>query len=86
MNTRTASPAVAAAVSVNREIITHGSDGLLATTRDEWLAHLGRLLTDPAARCAMGAAGRKTIEARYSLRVTAPQLAGVLNAALQPKR
>ena len=76
-------PVVAAAVGVNREIITHGVNGMLAATRDEWVAHLSRLLTDAELRRTITAAGRETIEAKYSLRVTAPQLAGVLNAALR---
>ena len=78
-------PVVAAAVGVNREIINHGVNSMLATTRDEWVAHLSRLLTDAALRRQMSAAGRTTIEEKYSLRVTAPQLAGVLNAALQSR-
>ena len=78
-------PVVAAAVGVNREIITHGVDGMLASTRQEWIDHL----EPPAHRSrpcgsAWPSAGRRTIQARYSLDVTAPQLAGVLRAALHP--
>jgi glycosyltransferase involved in cell wall biosynthesis len=75
-------PVVAAAVGVNREIIEHGVNSMLASTRQEWIDHLSTLLTDPALRRSMAAAGRKTIEDRYSLRVTAPQLASVMSAAL----
>jgi glycosyltransferase involved in cell wall biosynthesis len=78
-------PVVAAAVGVNREIITHGVNGMLAATPQDWIDHLGRLLTDPDLRRGMAVAGRRTIQERYSLRVTAPQLAGVLNAALQSR-
>jgi glycosyltransferase involved in cell wall biosynthesis len=78
-------PVVAAAVGVNREIITHGVDSMLASTRQEWIDHLGRLLSDADLRQRMAVAGRRTIQARYSLDVTAPQLAGVLRAALQPQ-
>ena len=76
-------PVVAAAVGVNREIITHGVDGMLASTPREWIDHLSRLLTDADLRRRMAIAGRRTIQARYSLDVTAPQLAGVLRAAAQ---
>lgn len=75
-------PVVAAAVGVNKEIITHGVDSLLASTPQEWIEHLSRLLTDHDLRARMAAAGRRTIQARYSLDVTAPQLASVLRAAL----
>lgn len=75
-------PVVAAAVGVNREIITHGVDSMLASTRQDWIDHLSALLTDHDLRRRMASAGRHTIQSRYSLDVTAPQLAGVLNAAL----
>jgi len=81
-------PVVAAAVGVNREIIGHGINSLLASTRQEWIENLTLLLTNSDLRRSMAIAGRKTIEARYSLRVTAPQLAtvfknAVLNSAVQ---
>jgi glycosyltransferase involved in cell wall biosynthesis len=75
-------PVVAAAVGVNREIIEHGVNSMLASTRQEWIDHLSTLLTDAGLRRSMAAAGRQTIEDRYSLRVTAPQLAAVMTAAL----
>jgi glycosyltransferase involved in cell wall biosynthesis len=75
-------PVVAAAVGVNREIITDGVDSFLASTPDEWVSKLGRLLTDAGLRARMAEAGRRRIEDRYSLRVTAPALAAVLAEAL----
>lgn len=78
-------PVVASAVGVNTEIISHGVDSMLAATRQDWIDHLSRLLTDHDLRRRMAVAGRRTIQARYSLDVTAPQLAGVLRAALQPQ-
>ena len=77
-------PVVAAAVGVNRDIITHGVNSMLASTPQEWIDGLTTLLTNPELRQQMAVAGRQTIEQRYSLRVTAPQLARVLTAAAQP--
>ncbi len=74
-------PVVAAAVGVNREIIVDGENGFLAATPSEWVEKLGRLLADAELRRRMAIAGRRTIEERYSLRVTAPKLAAVLTAA-----
>ena len=76
-------PVVAAAVGVNREIVSDGQNGFLATTPSEWVEKLERLLTDGALRAGFAAAGRRTIEERYSLNVTAPRLAGVLTSALE---
>ena len=75
-------PVVAAAVGVNREIIVDGVNGFLASTRSEWVEKLTRLLSDATLRARMSAAGRRTIEERYSLQVTAPQVAAVLRSAV----
>jgi glycosyltransferase involved in cell wall biosynthesis len=76
-------PVVAAAVGVNREIIRDGENGFLVATPDEWRAKLECVLTDGALRERFARAGRQTIEERYSLRVTAPRLAGIMRAAVE---
>lgn len=77
-------PVVAAAVGVNRDIVQDGINGYLAATPSEWVDKLSRLLADADQRARFAAAGRQTIEQRYSLRVTAPTLAGILQRALRP--
>jgi len=79
-------PVVAASVGVNREIIEDGVNGFLASTEGEWVAKLECLLADPALRCRVAAAGRRTVEERYSLRVNAPQVAATLRAAAAAPR
>ena len=74
-------PVVAAAVGVNREIIEDGVNSFLASTPEEWVEKLLRLLRDAELRQRMAAAGRRTIEQQYSLNVTAPRLAEVMRAA-----
>jgi glycosyltransferase involved in cell wall biosynthesis len=76
-------PVVASPVGVNREIIQDGVNGFLAGTADEWRTKLGALLGDAALRHRIGAAGRVTIEERYSLQVNAPRVAAVLGQALE---
>ena len=71
-------PVVASPVGVNREIIQDGVNGFLASTPEEWDAKLATLIADPGLRRRIGAAGRRTIEERYSLRVNAPRMAAVL--------
>ena len=67
-------PAVCSPVGVNSEIIRDGENGLLATTDDEWVEKLSRLLRSPEERARLGRAGRATLEARYSAAVQAPRV------------
>ena len=58
-----------------------GETHLLATTDDEWLDALRRLLTDPALRARMGRAGRAYAERHYSIDAHADVLAEVIRRA-----
>lgn len=60
-------PGIASPVGVNRTIIDHGRDGLLARAPADWIAALEQLAEAPALRRAMGAAGRERVVASYSL-------------------
>ena len=77
-------PVVASAVGVNRDIIEDGVNGFLAANDAEWTDRLGRLLSDGDLRRRMGAAGRATIQARYSLHAHAPTLAATFRAVCGP--
>jgi len=74
-------PVVASPVGVNAEIVEHGVNGFLASTEADWHAALTTLLTDPALRQRMGAAGRRKVEAQYSLQVWGPRVAALLRSA-----
>jgi glycosyltransferase involved in cell wall biosynthesis len=76
-------PAVASPVGVNRDIIQHGTNGLLASTEEEWAAALERLLSDASLRRALGRAGRATVEAGYSAAVQAPRVAEIFRSAVR---
>jgi glycosyltransferase involved in cell wall biosynthesis len=71
-------PAVCSPVGVNCEILTHGANGLLAATPNQWRAALTQLLRDAALRTRLGQAGRQTIENHYALHVQAPRLVAVV--------
>lgn len=60
-------PAVASPVGVNRSIIQHGENGLLADTPNEWGKALAQLILHPARRAQLGGAARRTVETQYSL-------------------
>jgi len=61
-------PTVMSPVGVNCEIVSHGINGLLAASRDEWVEELGSLIESAERRAAIGRAGRRTVEERYSVR------------------
>ncbi|MBI5180518.1 MAG: glycosyltransferase family 4 protein [Nitrospirae bacterium] len=70
-------PSVASPVGVNKEIISDGVNGFLASSEDEWYEKLLKLCDDPELRKRMGNAGRKTVEDKYSINIWAPRLAEI---------
>lgn len=70
-------PAVVSPVGVNTTIITHGVNGFVCTTDEEWLNSLRTLISDAALRTRMGQAGRTTVEQYYSVRSNAPTFVGL---------
>jgi glycosyltransferase involved in cell wall biosynthesis len=58
---------VASDVGVNSQIITHGQNGFLARSIEEWIETLGSLISNAEQRRAFGIRGRELIEQRYSL-------------------
>ncbi|HET8833280.1 MAG TPA: glycosyltransferase family 4 protein [Gemmatimonadales bacterium] len=74
-------PVVASPVGVNPEIVDPGVTGFLAATPDEWRTALARLRDDPALRIRMGEAGRRRLEAGYSLDLAEPRLRALLRSA-----
>ncbi len=75
-------PAVCSAVGANIELITHGENGLLASTDEEWSRNLHLLADSSTLRQTIGAAGRKTVEERYSMRQSANRFASVVYETL----
>jgi glycosyltransferase involved in cell wall biosynthesis len=60
-------PTIMSPVGVNSKIIEDGSNGLLATSDDEWLDKLSQLVESETLRQGLGQAGRETVEAAYSV-------------------
>lgn len=60
-------PVVANPVGVQVDMIQHGETGFLVNSDDEWIEALELLAHDPERRRAMGLAGRKIVEERYSV-------------------
>jgi glycosyltransferase involved in cell wall biosynthesis len=75
-------PAVSARVGVAQTVISHGQNGLLASSPEAWCAALESLIADADLRRRLAAAGRQTVEANYTLERVGPLLAdGLAHAA-----
>ncbi len=61
-------PVLVSDIPGNREVVTDGTDGIIATTGDEdaWRAALERLAGDAPLRRQLAQAGRNTVERRFS--------------------
>ncbi|MEM9975738.1 MAG: glycosyltransferase family 4 protein [Pseudomonadota bacterium] len=70
-------PVVASPVGVNKCIVEHGRNGLLAERDDEWQAALKLLIAEAGLRKDMGREGRKKIAASFSTQVWGPRIAEV---------
>jgi glycosyltransferase involved in cell wall biosynthesis len=71
-------PVIASPVGVNADIVEHGVNGFLVRTEAEWREALVVLLRDADLRRRMGQAGRRKVEAHYSLQVWGPRVAAML--------
>ena len=60
-------PSIASPVGVNTTIITNGVDGLICNTVNEWVEGIRKLIKDPNLRMELGEAGRRKVEASYSV-------------------
>lgn len=68
-------PVVASPVGVNQDIVVNDINGYLASTVDEWAHALRALFSNKQYQLVMGAQGRRSVEEKYCLQVTAPRLA-----------
>ena len=76
-------PTVMSPVGVNTQIISHGVNGFLAQTDDEWFDILCELLDDEGVRRKIGAQGRKTIVECYSVDAFAEQYIALFHELTQ---
>ncbi|MBS2016810.1 MAG: glycosyltransferase [Deltaproteobacteria bacterium] len=78
----TGRPVVIAPVGMNVDLVKSGENGFLARTDDEWVDALEKLAASPDSRRTMGAAGRKTIEERFSAEVVSELFAEAVTKTL----
>lgn len=60
-------PTVMSPVGVNKKIITHGLNGFLASTKEEWVDCLSQLIDSTELRKKLGEAGKTTVEEKFSV-------------------
>lgn len=75
-------PCVATNVGTTPLIINDGENGLLATTEQDWLRALKRLLDEPLLRRRLGEAARRDAVAKYSTRAVADDYRRVLDSVV----
>lgn len=73
-------PTICSPVGVNTTIIRDGVNGLLATSEEEWLNQLSRLIHSPDLREKLGKAGKVTVQADYSSAVHAERVFKILGS------
>jgi glycosyltransferase involved in cell wall biosynthesis len=72
-------PVVVSPVGVNATIVSHGENGLLAFSPEDWVENLSLLIEQPQLRERLGAAGRRYIERHNSQEKIAAVLTDILS-------
>lgn len=70
-------------VGVNPEIIRQGENGFLASTQQEWVDCLSRLIENADLRYKIGAAGRETVVKNYSVNANKDKYLEALNSLIK---
>jgi glycosyltransferase involved in cell wall biosynthesis len=78
-------PFVATAYGTNYRIMENGIQGFLASTDQEWLESLTKLVNNVSLRRTMGIEGRKRVEQMFSVKANFPKYQEVFRTVLQGK-
>ena len=76
----TGRPVVISPVGMNKELITHGENGFLASTTDDYVDALMKLAQSKDLRARLGANARKTVEDGYSGEIVAAKFARLVRS------
>jgi len=74
-------PPVVSPIGVNESIVRDGVNGFFASTPEQWVDRIARLLEDESLRRQLGREARRTVEDSYSAKRQVPRIARVLTAA-----
>lgn len=76
-------PTICSPVGVNTDIIQDDQNGFLASTEDEWVDKITRLLRSRELRQRLGQAGRATVEQKYSAIIQTPRVYEIFKSVLR---
>lgn len=79
-------PTICSPIGVNTKIIEDGTNGFLASGKDEWIEKLNGLMDSVELRRKIGQAGRRTVEQSYSAKVVAPQVFEIFSRAAKKEK
>jgi glycosyltransferase involved in cell wall biosynthesis len=79
-------PTLMSPVGVNEEIISDGVNGFLPKTDEQWFERISELVTSAELRRRLGAAGRRTVVERYSVRAWRDSYVRLLRSLEKPDR
>lgn len=72
-------PAIVSPIGMNKEVVTPSENGFWASTEEEWLTAIKTLRQEKELRNYMGLQGRKAVENKFAIQVTAKKWIGILN-------
>ncbi len=75
-------PTVSSPVGANVDVVVADETGFFASSSEEWVESLDRLLSDDVMRALLGENGRRRVEKYYSLQSAAPRLIKSLVSAV----
>jgi glycosyltransferase involved in cell wall biosynthesis len=78
-------PVVASDVGINSEIVRNNLNGYLATTIEDWINALHKLLISRSLRLALGARGRKMVEDHYCLQKTQSTMVSLISEVVRDR-
>eukprot|EP01025_Chloroclados_australasicus_P048930 TRINITY_DN55513_c0_g1_i1.p1 TRINITY_DN55513_c0_g1~~TRINITY_DN55513_c0_g1_i1.p1 ORF type:complete len:113 (-),score=9.89 TRINITY_DN55513_c0_g1_i1:90-395(-) len=79
-------PGVATDIGYNQELVKHGRTGFLASTQDDWINVLSRLIDDADLRNSIASAARTDVVERFRIPKIAGQLAQVVRDVVGSNR
>ena len=76
-------PAVATPIGSNPDVVEHGRTGFLASTPEEWVEHLERLVSDHDLRTEMGDRAAEVAHRKYTLQANADRIVSAFRSAVR---